>query len=61
MNVKNLKIKLKSSRSKKQIKEHKKKQPQKHQQTVVISKLEYLLNMKEMIWHDDDYDSGKDW
>ena len=62
MNAKNLEIKMKSSRSKKAPKKSQKKQRQTVKTiTVVKSQLQHWLDIHEQIWHDDDYDAGKDW
>ncbi len=57
MTNKTLKIKLKSSQSKKS------KTKKIVQQTTVVKKsqLQHWLDSHEQIWHDDDYDAGKDW
>lgn len=60
-------IKMKSSRSKHELKKRKNgptnesKKKKKKKKRSFINTLERWLNVKEMMWHDDEYDAGKDW
>lgn len=61
MTAKNLDIKMKSSRSKKGSQPKKKQRQTVKTVTIVKSKLQHWLDIHEQIWHDDEYDVGKDW